>query len=142
MHSRRRRISSSRCTRVSRTRCSKCPHCGHFIRVRCYSKKRPLSRCKTRCTNQVNCALVKPRYRQLSAIALFMSWSSFAQMVEVQEDKAQAPKEKAADYFKARQAEKEAAPPPASSSSELAPRFLALHIGTFFSDQAYSWGEY
>lgn len=66
--------------------------------------------------------------------------SAFAQMVEVQEEKPQAPKEKAGEYFKARQADK-----PAASSShsggEGAPRYLALHIGTFFSDQAYAWGE-
>lgn len=59
-------------------------------------------------------------------------------MVEVPEQNAQPPKEKAGEYFKARQEEKKEAP--RATSSDAAPRYLALHIGTFFSDQGYAWG--
>lgn len=80
-------------------------------------------------------------YRRFIAILLLVGTPALAQMVEVPEEKQQAPKEKAADYFKARQAEKQAAPAPARASSGEDPRYLALHVGTFFSDQAYAWGN-
>ncbi len=69
---------------------------------------------------------------------LLLTAPALAQMVEVPEEKAPPPKEKAGEYFKARKDEKAAAP--ARSSSDGPPRYLALHIGTFFSDQAYRWG--
>lgn len=69
--------------------------------------------------------------------------TTWAQLVEVPEEKGpQAPKEKATEYFKTRKEEQTPSNNKASApSSEAAPRFLALHIGTFFSDQAYRWGE-
>ena len=69
---------------------------------------------------------------------LFLASPAFAQMVEVPEETpAPPPKEKVGDYFKARQ-ESSA---PTRSSSDGPPRYLALHVGTFFSDQAYRWGR-
>lgn len=70
-------------------------------------------------------------------LVMFLAGSSaYAQMVEVPEEK---PKEKAAEYFKARQEEAPAKAAPVRSVDG-APRFLALHVGTYLSDQAYAWG--
>jgi hypothetical protein len=79
-------------------------------------------------------------YRHLIAILMLVSGPVFAQVVEVSDDKPQAPKEKAADYFKTRQEDKAAAPAKAARDGA-PPRYLALHIGTFFSDQSYAWGR-
>lgn len=79
--------------------------------------------------------------RILALILVCLSAPAFAQMVEVQEERVQPPKEKAGEYMKAKQQDKPAAAPAARGSSEGAPRFLALHIGSFFSDQAYRWGD-
>lgn len=84
--------------------------------------------------------LLNPMSQIISILLAVLCLPAFAQMVEVPEEKAQAPKEKAGEYFKARKAA-EPARSSAGSNSEGAPRFLALHIGTFFSDGAYRWGK-
>ncbi|MGE4133011.1 MAG: hypothetical protein AB7F86_15325 [Bdellovibrionales bacterium] len=72
---------------------------------------------------------------------MFLTWSGWAQMVEVQDDDApteEVGKEKAQDYFKARKTTKAT-----SSSTEpgATPRFLMVHLGGYFSDQGYKWGD-
>lgn len=73
--------------------------------------------------------------------------SATAEMVEVKEETAGEPpvgKEKAQTYFQDRKhasaKKKSAVRAPASEEGDT-PRFLALHIGTFFSSQSYKWGH-
>jgi hypothetical protein len=76
---------------------------------------------------------------------------AFAQMVEVQDEPApvqEAPKstpatgkKKAGSYFQTRKANKPAAESPRQPAGDGAPRYLALHVGGFFSDQGYNWGH-
>lgn len=68
----------------------------------------------------------------------------FAQMVEVNDAANTTPatgKAKAGKYFQPRKAQREATPARApAQDAGGAPRYLALHIGTFVSDSAYKWG--
>ena len=79
----------------------------------------------------------------LLACLLISSHLSFAQIVEVQDQPApqETGREKAQEYFRDRQA----APPTKTfrgpSSDGPAPRLLMLHVGTFFSSDAYKWGR-
>jgi hypothetical protein len=75
---------------------------------------------------------------------------AYAQAVEVEEgnapEAAPAPsaesnvsgKERAGQYFQKRQAAK--ADRTTTSAKGSAPRYLAIHVGTLFADQAYKWG--
>lgn len=78
-----------------------------------------------------------------SLLVLFMvSMPALAQMVEVQ-DNPPSGKEKAREYFTDRKAN---APAPAAQRAPTqegggGPRYLALHIGSFFTSQAYKWGD-
>jgi len=83
----------------------------------------------------------------LTLILTFSSSAAFGQAVDVTDSsalpKATAPATgtgKAKEYFQTRQGQ---APAPASSSESGGgtPRFMAVHLGTFFSDQAYKWGK-
>lgn len=87
-------------------------------------------------------------------VSLFalMSLPVWAQMVEVPDDPATAPappasgKEKAGSYFRERKATKPSPPPAtarsaASDDSGATPRYLALHVGTFFTSDGYKWGN-
>lgn len=71
---------------------------------------------------------------------------AFAQMVEVRDghnsERPTSGKEKAQGYFKERQGAKEDSGSPRKEASEGAtPRYLAIHIGSFFSSQGYKWGN-
>jgi hypothetical protein len=74
--------------------------------------------------------------RILLLILLFLTVPAFAQMVEVKENNQTQPsgREKAQGYFKERQGSKDDKP-------GATPRYLALHLGGFFSSQAYKWGD-
>lgn len=83
--------------------------------------------------------------RNVLLILLLLAAPAFAQMVEVQDD-TETPavgKEKAKEYFKGRQD----SPDPGSrhtantTGNGGVPRYLALHIGSFFTSQAYKWGD-
>ena len=80
-------------------------------------------------------------------LTLLFSFSAVAQMVEVKDEAAPAEadssgKAKAEGYFKDRKASKVApVRRGAEDASSGPPRFLALHVGTFFSDEAYKWGR-
>ncbi len=64
---------------------------------------------------------------------------AMAQLVEVPEESTtEVGTEKAREYFKERKRESSAV---ASPSAGAAPRFLALHLGSYFSDQGYKWGK-
>lgn len=79
-----------------------------------------------------------------SILALFMvSMPAFAQMVEVQ-DNNETPttgKEKAREYFTDRKANSPSPERRPTQESAGGPRYLALHIGSFFTSQAYKWGD-
>ncbi len=68
---------------------------------------------------------------------LLVSGPAYGQSVEVSDPPAG--KEKAQEYFKARQSNESAAP--ARSIEGPTPRYLAVHIGTFFSSEAYKWSR-
>ncbi len=77
---------------------------------------------------------------------LLASSQAFAQMVEVQ-DNNETPatgQAKAREYFEKRPANKPAAATYRRPASEggATPRYLALHVGSFFDSQAYKWGHY
>ena len=82
---------------------------------------------------------------------LGLSITATAQMVEVKDQPApgggsQAPAPNtgapaAQEYFKARQGSANPARERRPSDSGGAPRYLAVHLGTFFSSQAYKWGH-
>lgn len=83
--------------------------------------------------------LLYMKTRVIAVLTALFCAPVFAQMVEVPEEKVQAPKEKAGEYFKARKEEKSSGAQTRDVTGS--PRFLAVHIGTFFSDQAYRWGR-
>jgi hypothetical protein len=73
---------------------------------------------------------------------------AFAQSVEVDDSNEANPpvqaqpetgKDKAKQYFQSRKGNKDAGT--ASGDPGATPHFLALHIGTFFTDQSYKWGD-
>ena len=70
--------------------------------------------------------------------------TAFAQAVEVREETMTTPagggREKAAGYFRDRKAEK-ALTATGATTPGATPRFLAIHAGTFFTDQSYKWGK-
>lgn len=75
-------------------------------------------------------------------LGIFLSFAvapALAQTVEVKDEAPATGRERAAGYFKARQPERTREPvlgPP-----EAKPRYLAVHAGTFFTDQSYKWGK-
>lgn len=70
---------------------------------------------------------------------LFSSATSVAQMVEVQDNPPATGPQRAQEYFRER---KNQAPAASESSSRgPKPRYLALHVGSFFSDRGYKWGD-
>lgn len=83
----------------------------------------------------------------------FTCAASWAQMVEVSDDQQEAPplsqpttgKKRAAEYFKHRKSSSSgpAAPAaPADSGGQVYyPRYLAIHVGSFFSNSGYKWGK-
>ena len=78
----------------------------------------------------------------VAGCVLFSSFAAFGQAVEVT-DEAPAPvtgREKAESYFQDRKVSR-VLPPRRTASEGSLPRFLALHFGTFFSDEAYNWGR-
>ncbi len=81
--------------------------------------------------------------RVLLLISLLLAAPTFAQMVEVKEDNRTQPsgREKAQEYFKERQGSKDEGPRRAAAEPGAMPRYLALHLGSFFSSQAYKWGD-
>jgi len=80
--------------------------------------------------------------RILSCIFVLISQPVWAQMVEIKDDPAPASgKEKAGEYFQDRKAAKPAGPSESAPDSGSAPRYLALHVGTFFSGDGYRWGK-
>lgn len=85
---------------------------------------------------------MKPMIAILSMI-LVVSLNGYAQSVEINESGAttgpssgETGREKAQQYFQSRKA---AAPAPAQAAGAT-PHYLAVHMGTFFSDQSYNWG--
>ena len=80
--------------------------------------------------------------RGLLPIFLLFAAPTFAQMVEVKENNQTQPsgREKAQEYFKERQGSAES-PRRASAEPGAMPRYLAVHLGSFFSSQAYKWGD-
>lgn len=89
------------------------------------------------------------------SMAAILSCPALAQMVEVDDNsgttvsrpktRTETGKKKAGSYFQTRKAAKATGQDrqPADDGgggSAGAPRYLALHIGTFFSDQGYKWG--
>jgi hypothetical protein len=74
--------------------------------------------------------------------AIFLSMPAWAQVVEVPDDSSTG-QQKAQEYFKDR---KEQAPPtktwrsPAQDGGAT-PRYLALHVGSFFTSNGYKWGD-
>lgn len=81
-----------------------------------------------------------------ASLVLAFSLNVHAQSVEIDDSNAansqgqQTGKQKAGQYFQTRKAQ---APAPAPKMDPaLAPHYLAIHIGTFFSDQSYNWGEH
>lgn len=82
------------------------------------------------------------RYILACSIALLFHLPSFAQMVDVTEGAPETGKEKAQEYFQIRKNAPAAAPSRAPAAEGLgAPRYLAVHVGSFFSDNAYSWTD-
>ena len=83
--------------------------------------------------------------RFLLLVSLLVSAPIFAQMVEVQDNNNEAPatgRDRATEYFKERprhEPRRNAAPQ--NRDAGATPRYLALHIGTFFQSQAYKWGK-
>lgn len=86
------------------------------------------------------------RHFSAAVLLLVMSFQAVAQSVEVNDsDEANPPvqaapgtgKDKAKQYFKTRKAEGAVS----SRGDGAPPRYLALHVGTFFSDQSYKWGD-
>lgn len=78
--------------------------------------------------------------RKIALIFSFLfSGSLFAQAVEVQDTPPPAGKERAQEYFQDRQ--RPAQPARASAHEGATPRYLAIHAGTFFTSQAYKWGD-
>lgn len=84
------------------------------------------------------------------SMALWLSIPSHAQLVEVKETPVSSPtgREKAQNYFKGRKASKSRGPASEEGSSSSGgndsldtPRLMSLHVGTFFTDEAYSWGH-
>lgn len=87
----------------------------------------------------------------IACVVFVLGLPAWAQQVEIKDEpqkaQPQAPKtgqERAKEYFGERKREegssfKTAADAP---SGESAPRFMAIHAGTFFSDQSYRWGDY
>lgn len=84
----------------------------------------------------------------VASIILAFSVNGFAQSVEVDDSNAANPpgttsgtgKDKAKQYFQTRKGN--AAPAAAQAQdSGAAPHYLAVHLGTFFSDQSYNWGD-
>lgn len=68
--------------------------------------------------------------------------AALAQPVEVSDDAPPATgKEKAGGYFKDRKASQSHASAPAPGGGDVAPRYLALRVGTFFSSDGYRWGH-
>jgi len=81
--------------------------------------------------------------RKALLILLLSSVPALAQMVEVQDNNEPAVgRQKAQEYFKGRQA-----PVAAPGTRRLAtdgvgaPRYLAIHVGSYFTSQAYKWGK-
>ncbi len=76
---------------------------------------------------------------------LLLANTAHAQMVEVQDEKASPAvgKERAEEYIKARQADRKQvrAERAVAQDSSGAPRFMAIHLGSFFTSQAYKWGD-
>jgi hypothetical protein len=78
---------------------------------------------------------------------LMLSTPAFAQMVEVKDEPASQPatsqpatgKEAAGEYFKARKADPSARR--VANDGGATPRYLAIHVGSFFTSQAYKWGR-
>jgi len=82
--------------------------------------------------------------RFLLLISLFLAAPAFAQMVEVKDNNESqtSGREKAREYFKERQGSKsDESPRRAAHEVGATPRYLAIHMGTFFSSQAYKWGD-
>lgn len=82
--------------------------------------------------------------RYLFLILLTYSSALFAQAVEVQDDAVNPPeavgKERAAKYFKERK-QRPAQVRRAPAQQGGTPRFLAVHVGSFFTSQSYQWGH-
>ncbi len=84
--------------------------------------------------------------RSLLLISLMMASTAFAQMVEVKDNNESAPqgRDKAQEYFKERQGSRSDDSPRRTfggGDDGAAPRYMAIHLGTFFSSQAYKWGD-
>ncbi len=77
----------------------------------------------------------------LSALLLVCA-PAFAQMVEVKDGETAPPpatgKQKASEYFKGRSRPDTRRP---SNDGGATPRYLAIHVGSFFTSQAYKWGD-
>ena len=76
------------------------------------------------------------------SLILAFSINAAAQSVEIDESGTSAPqtetgKEKATQYFQQRKSTAPVAPAPAAGAT---PHYMAVHVGTFFSDQSYNWG--
>ena len=72
---------------------------------------------------------------------LILTSQAFAQAVEVQEN-GETGQKRAREYFQKRpknESQETYSRRPASDSAT--PRYLALHLGTFFTSQAYKWGH-
>lgn len=82
-------------------------------------------------------------------LAVFSSVTpaAYGQAVEIDDDQLEAPpatgKDRAQEYFKGRKASPPTATPTRRVASEGsgAPRYLAIHIGSFFTSQGYKWGD-
>ena len=72
---------------------------------------------------------------------LMLSGTAFGQAVEVKDAPAQPAtgKEAAGEYFKARKVDDSARR--VAGDGGATPRYLAVHVGSFFTSQAYKWGE-
>lgn len=77
---------------------------------------------------------------------LMLSVQAYGQAVEVQDEpvrpeptKPATGKEAAGEYFKARKADTNARR--VANDGGATPRYLAVHVGSFFTSQAYKWGE-
>jgi hypothetical protein len=82
--------------------------------------------------------------RFLLPFLLMTTLPAVAQMVEVKDNQTQtapAGREKAQEYFNERQsAKEEAAPRRMNNDGGAMPRYLAIHLGGFFTSKAYNWG--
>jgi len=72
---------------------------------------------------------------------LMLSSTAFGQAVEVKDEPAKPAtgKEAAGEYFKARKVDSGVRG--VANDGGATPRYLAVHVGSFFTSQAYKWGE-